>query len=123
LWKAVLEPELIPDEIAELDYRLYAKTCRWNNDHQKPFVRHFDGNLDSLKIQLRIAMNFNIPAYEDWLIERNLMEEQACAEMQRAELEKQSLLSILKRNGLEIPAPSFRRPPCIPLRLTPSRRK
>jgi hypothetical protein len=56
---------LIPNKIEELDYRLYAKTCQWNIDHQRPFIQDYDRNLDSLKVQLRIARNFNLPTYED----------------------------------------------------------
>lgn len=113
---------IIPDKIAELDYRLYAKTCRWNIDHQEPFVQNLGGNLDRLKSQLRIAMTFNIPTYEDWLTERNLMEQRACAEIQSLKLEKQSLLAILKVNRYEIPALSFCLPPSPRRRLTPTRR-
>jgi hypothetical protein len=122
LLEADLAP-IIPDKIVELDYRLYVKTCRWNIDHQQPFVQNFDGNLEGLKIQLRIARNFNILTYEEWSTERDLTEERVCAEMQSAELENQSLLSTLKRYGLEISAPSFRRPPRGPLKLSLSRRK
>ncbi|KAK5399172.1 hypothetical protein LTR06_011497 [Exophiala xenobiotica] len=96
--------DIIPDKIAELDYRLYAKTCQWNKDHQQPYVRTFDGNLDDLKIQLRTTMKFNIPTYDDWLAERNLMEERACAEIKSIDLAKSSLLSILELTGEDIPA-------------------
>ncbi|KAK5454923.1 hypothetical protein LTS15_005643 [Exophiala xenobiotica] len=103
--------DIIPDKIAELDYRLYAKTCQWNKDHQQPYVRTFDGNLDDLKIQLRTTIKFNIPTYDDWLAERNLMEERACAEIKSIDLAKSSLLSILELTGEDIPALSFRLPP------------
>jgi hypothetical protein len=62
----------IPDKIKELDYRLYARTCQWNNRHQWLSMQDLDQNLDNLIVQLRVARNFNIPTYEDWLMERNL---------------------------------------------------
>jgi hypothetical protein len=111
-----------PDQIAELDYRLYAKTCRWNVDQRQSFVQSFDGKLESLKHQLRIAIKFNLPTYEDWLAERNAAEERACTQMQSAELDEQSLLSILRRNGLELPTLSFCLPLCGPQRRRVSRR-
>jgi hypothetical protein len=85
--------------------------CQWNKDHQQPYVRTFDGNLDDLKIQLRTAMKFNSPTYDDWLAERNLMEKRACAEIKSIDLAKSSLLSILEFTGEDIPALSFRLPP------------
>ena len=74
-------------------------------------------------LQLRIAMNFNIPTYENWVTERNLMEERTCAEMQTIEPDQQSLFSILKCDRLDVPTLLFCRPPCQALRLTPTRRK
>jgi hypothetical protein len=103
--------DIIPEQIAELDYRLYAKTCQWNKDRQQPYVRTFDGDLEDLKRRLKTAREFNIPSYDDWLTERNLTEEWACTEIESVELEKWSLLSILSVNGGEIPALSFRLPP------------
>lgn len=115
---------IIPDKIAELDYRLYAKTCRWNLDRQQHCVQDLNGNLEGSRSQLRIARNFNILTYEQWFTERNLTEELACSEMRSTKFENQSLLSILNRNGLEFSAPpSFRRPPRGLLKLTLSRRK
>ena len=111
---------LIPDKVKELDFRLYARTCQWNIYHQWYFTEDLGQNLDHLIDQVRVARNFNLPAYEDWLSERNIAEERECAAMPGADLDEPSLLSILKCNGLEVAALTFRRPP---LKINPTRRK
>jgi hypothetical protein len=53
-------------------------------------------------------------------VTRNTTKERECAAIYSADLDKQSLLSILKCDGLEVAALTFRRPP---LKITPTRRK
>jgi hypothetical protein len=101
---------LMPGQALELDYRLYARTCKWNLDHQSGFVKtSLDQNLESLMINLNIARNFNLPKYKDWLNNRNVAEEMEYTAELDTKVELRSVLLFLK--SLEVPALTFRRPP------------
>ena len=119
---------LMPEKIQELDYRLYAKTCQWNIHQQTLFTRNLSPRVDHLITQMKVARNFNLQTFEDWLAERDSSEEAECKEMENAEPEcveanvtitdDETLLRILKRSGFAVTAPTFRRRP---LELTPTR--
>ena len=103
---------LIPKQLAELDYHLYANTCQWNVRHQSSFVKTSPcQNVESLMVNLNIARNFNLPTYEDWLTARNDAEEMECVTAHGADSGPLSLLHLLKSNNLEVPVLTFRRPP------------
>jgi hypothetical protein len=66
----------------ELDYRLYARGCRWYASALICFLPETADNRDlqSMKLSLKIARNFNLPTFQGWSRERSEREQMAYEE-------------------------------------------
>jgi hypothetical protein len=95
--QAMLERQMSED-LDELDYRLYVRSCHWYKDALVSFMpKSADEDLESMKISTRIAMNFNLPTYKKWRRARAEMEEITYEDEFASQ--KEGFLSILAKLG------------------------